>query len=62
MEPVIEPNQQGTTRPSQVFGQALARAKQGWIVNIWSMAVQRAIDPRGRLQSGQGCVENASRG
>ena len=43
MTPVIALNRHGTLLPSQVFGEAMARAGQGCIVNISSMAAQRAM-------------------
>ena len=43
MKYVIDLNLIGTLLPSQVFGEAMARQKQGCIVNISSMNAQRAL-------------------
>lgn len=61
MEPVIALNLQGTLLPSQVFGAALARAGQGCIVNISSMAAQRAMTRVVGYGLAKAAVENATR-
>lgn len=61
MEPVIVLNLQGTLLPSQVFGAALARAGQGCIVNISSMAAQRAMTRVVGYGLAKAAVENATR-
>jgi NAD(P)-dependent dehydrogenase (short-subunit alcohol dehydrogenase family) len=61
MEPVIALNLQGTLLPSQVFGEALARAGRGCIVNISSMAAQRAISRVVGYGLAKAAVENATR-
>jgi NAD(P)-dependent dehydrogenase (short-subunit alcohol dehydrogenase family) len=43
MEPVIGLNLEGTLLPTQVFGETMARAGRGCIVNVSSMAAQRAM-------------------
>jgi len=43
MEQVIALNLQGTLLSSQVFGETMARAGRGCIVNVSSMAAQRAM-------------------
>lgn len=61
MEPVIALNLQGTLLPSQVFGEAMARAGQGCIVNISSMAAQRAMTRVVGYGVAKAAVENATR-
>jgi NAD(P)-dependent dehydrogenase (short-subunit alcohol dehydrogenase family) len=61
MEPVITLNLQGTLLPSQVFGEAMARAGQGTIVNISSMAAQRAMTRVLGYGVAKAAVENATR-
>ncbi len=60
MEPVIALNLQGTLLPSQVFGEALARGG-GCIVNISSMAAQRAITRVVGYSVAKAAVDNATR-
>ena len=61
MEPVIALNLHGTLLPSQVFGEALARAGRGCIVNISSMAAQRAMTRVVGYGVAKAAVENATR-
>ncbi len=61
MEPVITLNLQGTLLPSQVFGEAMARAGRGCIVNISSMAAQRAMTRVLGYGVAKAAVENATR-
>ena len=61
MEPVIALNLQGTLLPSQVFGEALARARRGSIVNISSMAAQRAMTRVVGYGVAKAGVDNATR-
>jgi NAD(P)-dependent dehydrogenase (short-subunit alcohol dehydrogenase family) len=61
MEPVIALNLHGTLLPSQVFGEALARNGRGCIVNISSMAAQRAMTRVVGYGVAKAAVENATR-
>lgn len=61
LEPVIALNLQGTLLPSQVFGAELARAGRGCIVNISSMAAQRAMTRVVGYGVAKAAVENATR-
>jgi NAD(P)-dependent dehydrogenase (short-subunit alcohol dehydrogenase family) len=61
MEPVIALNLQGTLLPSQVFGEAMARAGRGCIVNISSMAAQRAMTRVVGYGVAKAVVDNATR-
>jgi NAD(P)-dependent dehydrogenase (short-subunit alcohol dehydrogenase family) len=61
MEPVIALNLQGTLLPSQVFGETMARAGQGRLVNISSMAAQRAMTRVLGYGAAKAAVENATR-
>lgn len=61
MEPVIALNLHGTLLPSQVFGEAMARAGRGCIVNISSMAAQRALTRVVGYGLAKAAVENATR-
>jgi NAD(P)-dependent dehydrogenase (short-subunit alcohol dehydrogenase family) len=61
MEPVIALNLQGTLLPSQVFGEALARNGRGCVVNISSMAAQRAMTRVVGYGVAKAAVENATR-
>jgi NAD(P)-dependent dehydrogenase (short-subunit alcohol dehydrogenase family) len=54
-------NLQGTLLPSQVFGESLARAGRGCIVNISSMAAQRAMTRVVGYGVAKAAVENATR-
>ena len=61
MEPVIALNLQGTLLPSQIFGAEMARRGQGCIVNISSMAAQRAMTRVVGYGVAKAAVENATR-
>jgi NAD(P)-dependent dehydrogenase (short-subunit alcohol dehydrogenase family) len=61
MEPVIALNLEGTLLPSQVFGEVMARAGQGRVVNISSMAAQRAMTRVVGYGVAKAGVENATR-
>jgi NAD(P)-dependent dehydrogenase (short-subunit alcohol dehydrogenase family) len=61
MEPVIALNLHGTLLPSQVFGEAMARAGRGAIVNISSMAAARAMTRVVGYGIAKAGVENATR-
>ncbi|NJN19518.1 MAG: SDR family oxidoreductase, partial [Oscillochloris sp.] len=61
MEPVIALNLHGTLLPSQVFGTAMAQAGSGCIVNISSMAAQRALTRVAGYGIAKAAVENATR-
>ncbi len=61
MEQVITLNLHGTLLPSQVFGEAMARMERGCIVNISSMAAQRALTRVVGYGLAKAAVENATR-
>ena len=61
MQPVIALNLQGTLLPSQVFGAAMAEAGRGCIVNISSMAAQRALTRVVGYSMAKAAVDNATR-
>jgi NAD(P)-dependent dehydrogenase (short-subunit alcohol dehydrogenase family) len=61
LNPVIALNLQGTLLPSQIFGQLLARAGRGCIVNISSMSAQRALSRVVGYGIAKAAVENATR-
>jgi NAD(P)-dependent dehydrogenase (short-subunit alcohol dehydrogenase family) len=61
MDPVIALNLQGTLLPSQVFGETMARSGQGCIVNISSMAAQRAMTRVVGYGVAKAAVDNATR-
>ena len=61
MEPVMALNLQGTLLPSQVFGAAMAQAGRGCVVNISSMAAQRAMTRVVGYGIAKAGVENATR-
>ena len=61
LEGVIALNLQGTLLPCQVFGAAMAQAGAGAIVNISSMAAQRAITRVIGYGLAKAAVENATR-
>jgi NAD(P)-dependent dehydrogenase (short-subunit alcohol dehydrogenase family) len=60
MESVIALNLQGTLLPSQVFGEVMARTGGGCIVNISSMAAQRALSRVAGYGMAKAAVENAT--
>jgi NAD(P)-dependent dehydrogenase (short-subunit alcohol dehydrogenase family) len=61
LDPVIALNLQGTLLPIQVFGAAMAAGGQGCIVNISSMAAQRATTRVVGYGIAKAGVENATR-
>jgi NAD(P)-dependent dehydrogenase (short-subunit alcohol dehydrogenase family) len=61
MRQVIDLNLHGTLLPSQVFGAAMARNGRGCIINISSMAVQRAMTRVVGYGVAKAAVENATR-
>lgn len=61
LNPVITLNLQGTLLPSQIFGELLARAGRGCIVNISSMSAQRALSRVVGYGIAKAGVENATR-
>lgn len=61
LDPVLALNLQGTLLPAQVFGELLARAGRGCIVNISSMAAQRALSRVVGYGIAKAGVENATR-
>lgn len=61
MDNVIALNLQGTLLPSQVFGAAMAQAGRGSIVNISSMAAQRAMTRVIGYGIAKAAVENTTR-
>jgi len=58
---VIDLNLLGTLLPIQVFGAAMAKAGQGSIVNISSMAAQRALSRVPAYGASKAAVENLTR-
>ena len=61
MQPVIALNLNGTLLPIQVFGQAMGQAQKGCIVNISSMAAQRALTRVVGYGVAKAAVDNATR-
>lgn len=61
LDPVIALNLRGTLLPSQVFGTAMAQAGRGCIVNISSMAAQRAMTRVVGYGVAKAAVDNATR-
>ncbi len=58
---VIDLNLHGTLLPSQVFGQAMAQAGRGSIVNISSMAAQRVLTRVVGYGAAKAAVDNVTR-
>jgi NAD(P)-dependent dehydrogenase (short-subunit alcohol dehydrogenase family) len=58
---VVSLNLHGTLLPSQVFGAAMAQAGRGSIVNVSSMAAQRALTRVVGYGAAKAAVENATR-
>lgn len=58
---VVNLNLHGTLLPSQVFGAAMAQAGRGSIVNVSSMAAQRALTRVAGYGAAKAAVENATR-
>jgi NAD(P)-dependent dehydrogenase (short-subunit alcohol dehydrogenase family) len=61
MDQVIALNLKGTLLSSQIFGEAMARSGRGCIVNISSMAAQRAMTRVAGYGVAKAGVENATR-
>jgi NAD(P)-dependent dehydrogenase (short-subunit alcohol dehydrogenase family) len=61
MDPVVALNLKGTLLPSQVFGETMARAGRGSIVNVSSMAAERAMTRVVGYGVAKAGVENAIR-
>jgi NAD(P)-dependent dehydrogenase (short-subunit alcohol dehydrogenase family) len=61
LDPVISLNLQGTLLPSQVFGEAMARYGRGSIVNVSSMAAERAMTRVVGYGAAKAAVENVTR-
>jgi NAD(P)-dependent dehydrogenase (short-subunit alcohol dehydrogenase family) len=61
MEPVMGLNLEGTLLPTQVFGETMSRAGRGCIVNVSSMAAQRAMTRVLGYGAAKARVENATR-
>jgi NAD(P)-dependent dehydrogenase (short-subunit alcohol dehydrogenase family) len=61
LQPVIDLNLGGTLLPSQVFGAVMAQAGRGCIVNLSSMAAQRALTRVVGYGIAKAAIENATR-
>ncbi|CAN5174091.1 SDR family oxidoreductase [soil metagenome] len=61
MREVVDLNLIGTVLPCQVFGQAMARAGEGSIVNISSMAAQKPLTRVAGYSAAKAAVENLTR-
>ncbi|MBN9390958.1 MAG: SDR family oxidoreductase [Chloroflexi bacterium] len=61
LDQVLALNLQGTLLPSQIFGEAMARAGQGCIINISSMSAGRAMTRVAGYGIAKAAVENATR-
>ena len=61
MREVVDLNLMGTVLPCQVFGQAMARAGEGSIVNISSMAAQKPLTRVAGYSAAKAAVENLTR-
>lgn len=61
LKQVVDLNLHGTLLPSQVFGEVMARAGRGCIVNISSMAAQRALTRVIGYGAAKAAVENVTR-
>jgi len=61
LDKVVDLNLQGTVWSSQVFGEAMARAGRGCIVNISSMAAERALTRVPGYGAAKAGVENFTR-
>ncbi len=58
MQRVIDLNLIGTLLPSQVFGETLAKQREGCIVNISSMNAQRALTRTPAYSAGKAAIDN----
>src|ERR1700740_3153299 len=61
MEQVVDLNLNGTVRPSQVFGEAMADQKSGSIFNISSMSAQKPLTRVIGYSVAKAAVENLTR-
>src|ERR1700758_5594827 len=61
MEQVVDLNLNGTVRPSQVFGEAMAVRKSGSIINISSMSAQKPLTRVIGYSVAKAAVENLTR-
>lgn len=61
LKQVVDLNLHGTLLPSQVFGAVMARAGRGSIVNVSSMAAQRALTRVVGYGAAKAAVENITR-
>jgi len=61
MEQVVDLNLNGTVRPSQVFGEAMADQKSGSIINISSMSAQKPLTRVIGYSVAKAAVENLTR-
>ena len=61
MRKVVDLNLMGTVLPCQVFGRAMARASEGSIVNISSMAAQKPLTRVAGYSAAKAAVENLTR-
>jgi NAD(P)-dependent dehydrogenase (short-subunit alcohol dehydrogenase family) len=61
MEQVVDLNLNGTVRPSQVFGEAMADQKSGSIINISSMSAQKPLTRVIGYSAAKAAVENLTR-
>lgn len=58
---VVDLNLNGTVRPSIVFGEVMAKQKEGVIINYSSMAVQRVITRVAGYSASKAAMENFTR-
>jgi NAD(P)-dependent dehydrogenase (short-subunit alcohol dehydrogenase family) len=58
---IVDLNLMGTILPCQVFGESIARQKQGCIVNISSLSVPRALTRAVAYSAAKAAVENFTR-
>ncbi|MDQ5854158.1 MAG: SDR family oxidoreductase [Chloroflexota bacterium] len=61
LEQVVDLNLHGTPLPIQVFGAVMAQARRGSIVNVSSMAAQRALTRVAGYGAAKAAVENITR-
>ena len=61
MQSVIDLNLMGTILPSQVFGEMMANQKSGYIVNISSLSVPRALTRPIAYSAAKAGIENFTR-
>ncbi len=61
MREVIDLNLIGTLLPSQVFGEVMAKQREGCILNISSMNAQRALTRTPAYSAGKAAIDNFTR-